>query len=174
MTPTRVSCIRGKPKLVGKGLHRRVFKIRNFVLKVERSGGKGIEELKRKAVAINTYQREIRKNLNFLPAYYGTILAEVIEDGTPAPTIITFHEYVKPLPTYSIKSLMAIFDMIGKAGENGYVLDIKSSNFGKKGKRIFYLDEYGIGKGPLPPDVLEDINKFVRFALGKLRVKKSR
>lgn len=158
--------------MVGKGLHRRVFKLRNFALKVERSGGKGIEELRRDAAAISSYQRGIRKKLNFLPAYYGTVLAEVVEDGAPSPATITFHEYVEPLPTYSIKTLVAIFDLVGRASENGYVLDIKPSNFGKKGKRIMYLDEYGVGKGPLP-DVLEDISKFVRFALRKLRVKRS-
>lgn len=150
-----------------------MFKVRNFALKVERSGSKGIEELKRNAVTISFHQRKIRKKLTFLPAYYGAILAEVIEDGTPSPAIITFHEYVEPLPTYSIKTLTAIFDLIKRASENGYVLDIKPSNFGKKGRRILYLDEYGVGKGPLPPDVLEDISKFARFALGKLRMKKS-
>jgi len=35
------------------------------------------------------------------------------------------------------------------------------------------LDEYGFGKGPLPPDVLEDINKFVQFAFGKIRPRPS-
>ena len=168
----RVSCIRGKPKLVGKGVYRQVFKIRNFVLKIEKGRGKRGEELQRRAAAVNSHQREIRRKLVFLPAYYGTILAEVI-DGTPSPAIITFHEYVKPLPTYSIKTLMATFDLIQSASEKGYVLDIKPSNFGRKGRRILYLDEYGIGKGPLPPDVLEDLSKFVQFALGKFMMKRS-
>lgn len=169
----RVSCIKGKHKLVGKGLHRRVFNVRNLALKVEGWKGKGIEEIRRKAVAIDSYQREIREKLNFLPAYYGTILAEIIEDGVPTPAIITFHEYAEPISVYSFGTLMAIFELIGRASEKGYVLDIKPSNFGKKGKKILYLDEYGIGKGPLPPDLLEDLSEFLGFALRKLRMRTS-
>ena len=168
----RASCVRGKPKLVGKGIYRRVFKVRSLALKIEKGRGKGIEELQRRAVAINSHQRKIRRELTFLPAYYGAVLAEIKDSDAPSLAIITFHEYVKPLPTYSIETLRAIFGLIGKASEKGYVLDIKPSNFGRKGKRVLYLDEYGIGKGPLPPDVLEDLNKFVQFALRKLKLKK--
>jgi len=168
-----ISCIRGRPKLIGKGLYRQVFKVRNFALKIEKARGKGIKELQRRAVAIDSHQRKIRRELTFLPAYYGTVLAEVRDGSDPSPMIITFHEYVNPLPIYSIGTLRAIFSLIGKAGEKGYVLDIKPSNFGRKGKRVLYLDEYGIGKGPLPPDLLEDINNFIKFALRKLTIKRA-
>jgi hypothetical protein len=168
----RVSCIRGRPKFVGKGVYRQVFKIRNLVLKIEKGGDRGAEELQRKAVAMDSHQRKIRRELTFLPAYYGAVLAEVRDGGAASRVIVTFHEYVRPLPTYSIETLRAIFDLIGKASERGYVLDIKPSNFGRKGRRVIYLDEYGIGKGPLPPDVLEDLSKFVKFALGKLTLKR--
>ncbi|MCK4405742.1 MAG: hypothetical protein KAV43_04475 [Hadesarchaea archaeon] len=169
----RISCIRGRPKLIGKGLYRRVFKVRNLVLKIQKGRSKGIRELQRRAAAIDSHQRKIRRELTFLPAYYGTVLAEVRDGSSPSRVIITFHEYVGPLPIYSIGTLRAIFGLIGKASEKGYVLDIKPSNFGRKGKRVLYLDEYGIGKGPLPPDLLEDLNKLVKFALGKLTIKRA-
>lgn len=158
--------------MIGKGIYRQVFKFRNFALKIEKGRGKGIEELQRRAAAIDSHQWKIRRELHFLPAYYGTVLAEVRDGSSSSRVIITFHEYVGPL-TYSIGTLREIFGLIGKASEKGYVLDIKPSNFGRKGKRVLYLDEYGIGKGPLPPDVLEDLNKFVKFALRKLAMKRS-
>lgn len=169
----RVSCVRGRPKLIGKGIYRQVFKVGNLALKIDKSRRKGIEELQRRAAAIDSHQRKIRRELTFLPAYYGTVLAVVRDGGAPSRVIITFHEYVGPLPAYSIGALRAIFSLIGKASEKGYVLDIKPSNFGRKGKRVLYLDEYGIGKGPLPPDVLEDLSNFVKFALRKLTIKRA-
>jgi len=169
----RVSCVRGRPKLVGKGIYRQVFKVRNLAIKIEKGRGKGIEELQRRAAAMDSHQRKIRRELTFLPAYYGTILAEVRDGSAPSRVIITFHEYVGPLPVYSIRTLRAVFGLIGKASEKGYVLDMKPSNFGRKGKRVLYLDEYGIGKGPLPPDLLEDLNKFVKLALRKLTIKRA-
>jgi hypothetical protein len=167
----QVTCVKGRPKLVGKGLYRYVFKVGEIALKVELGRDKAIGELQKRAVEVNSHQREIRKKLGFLPAYYGAALAGVKRDEVIYPAVVTFHEYVGPLPTYSIGILRAVFNLIGKAAERGYVLDIKPSNFGMRKGRVFYLDEYGIGKGPLPPDVLEDINKFVQFALGKIRPK---
>jgi len=165
----QVTCVKGMPKLVGKGLYRYVFRMGKIALKVEL--GRGIGELRKRAIEVDSHQRKIRKKLDFLPAYYGAVLAGVKRDGVICPAVITFHEYVGPLPAYSIGILRPVFDLIGKAAEQGYVLDIKPSNFGMKKERVLYLDEYGIGKGPLPPDVLEDINKFVQFALGKIRPK---
>jgi hypothetical protein len=159
--------------LIGKGIYRQVFKVGNLALKIDKSHGKGIEELQRRAAAIDSHQRKIRRELTFLPAYYGTVLAEVRDGGVPSRVIITFHEYVGSLSIYSIGALRAIFGLIGKASEKGYVLDIKPSNFGRKGKRVLYLDEYGVGKGPLPPDVLEDLSNFVKFALRKLTIKRA-
>jgi len=169
----QVTCTRGRPKLVGKGLYRYVFKMGKIALKVELGRNSSPKELQKRAVEVDSHQREIRKKLDFLPAYYGTVLAGVKRDEVLYPAVVTFHEYVGPLPTYSIGILRAVFDLIGKAAEQSYVLDIKPSNFGMKKGRVFYLDEYGLGKGPLPPDVLEDINKFVQFALGKIRPRPS-
>lgn len=167
----QVTCVKGRPKLVGKGLYRYVFKVGKFALKVELGRDKALRELQKRAVEVDSHQREIRKKFDFLPAYYGAALAGVKRDEITYPAVVTFHEYVGPLPTYSIGILRAVFDLIGKAAEQGYVLDIKPSNFGMKKGRVFYLDEYGLGKGPLPPDVLEDINKFVQFAVEKIRPK---
>lgn len=168
----RISCIKGRQKPVGKGLYRQVFKVGNLALKVERWRGKRIDGLGQKAVTIDSHQRGIREKLDFLPAYYGTILAEVVDDGVRSPAIVTFHDYAKPISVYSVKTLMATFKLIQRASEKGYVLDIKPSNFGRKGKRILYLDEYGIGKGPIPPDLLENLTELVQLTFKKLTVKK--
>lgn len=168
----RVTCVRGRPKLIGKGVYRVVFRVGNLALKVEQDGGKGLAKLRKRAAEVDSHQRKIRRELPFLPAYYGTILAEVRWDGAVFPAIITFHEYVRPLPAYSIRTLRTIFSLIEKASRRGYILDIKPSNFGERRGKIFYLDEYGIGKGPIPPDVLEDLSKFTQFALKKIKLKK--
>lgn len=165
-------CVRGRPKLVGKGVYRTVFKIGGLVLKVERRKEKDLGKLRKRAVEVDSHHRKMRKELPFLPAYYGTVLTALQRNGVIFPAIVTFHEYVRPLPTYSIRTLRTIFDMIGEAGKRGYVLDIRPSNFGEKREKIFYLDEYGIGKGPLPPDVLEDLSKFVQLALKKIKLKR--
>ena len=165
--------MRGRPKLVGKGLYRSVFKVGKVALKVELGRDRSITELRKRAVEVDSYHREIRKKLDFLPAYYGAVLTGIKCDGAVCPAVVTFHEYIGPLPAYSIGALREIFALIEKASRQGYVLDIKPSNFGMKGGRVFYLDEYGLGKGPFPPDVLEDIGKFVQFALGRMGFRRS-
>lgn len=160
--------MKGEPKLVGTGLYRQVFRVENTVLKIWK-GEKNLKDLQKRAVDVDSHQREIRKKVDFLPAYYGTVLAEVERDGAVHPAVVTFHEYVDPLPMYSIGALKAVFDLIGRASGQGYVLDIKLSNFGMKNGHVSYLDEYGVGKGPLPPDVLEDLNKLVQLALSKIK-----
>ena len=143
-----------------------------MVLKVQSEPRGDIPKLRRRAIEVDSHNREIRKNLDFLPKYYGTALMEVERKGRTSPAIVSFHEYVGPLPGYSVGTLRSIFSLVAKASRLGYVLDIKPSNFGVKGGRVFYLDEYGIGKGPLPPDVLEDLSEFARSALKGIRVKK--
>ncbi|HID60315.1 MAG TPA: hypothetical protein EYP46_00465 [Hadesarchaea archaeon] len=164
----RIMGVRGRPKLVGKEIYRDVFRQGNTVLKVQR-GAARTSKLRGQAVAVDLHNREIRKKLDFFPKYYGTVLTGIERSGNVFPAIVSFHEYVRLLPKYSIGTLKSIFALIAKAGRQGYVLDIKPSNFGVKEKRVFYLDEYGVGKGPLPPDVLEDLNKFTRAALEKIR-----
>ena len=168
----QVTCVKGRPKLIGKGVYRLVFRVGNIVLKVERSKERDPEKLQKRAIEVDSHQRTIREELTFLPAYYGTVLTGVRRDGDIIPAVVTFHEYVRPLPAPSIETLRDMFSLIGKAGEKGYVLDIKFSNFGKKRGKVFYLDEYGIGKGPIPPDVLEDLNKFVQFVFKRIKLRK--
>lgn len=168
----RITCVRRRPKRVGKGIYREVFRSGNIVLKVQSGRGRDIKKLCGRAVEVDSHNRGIRKKLDFLPKYYGTVLAGVERGGRFSPAIVSFHEFVGPLPKYSIGTLKAIFTLIAEAGRQGYVLDIKPSNFGMKGKRVFYLDEYGVGKGPLPPDVLEDINRLTQSALEKIKLKK--
>ncbi|RLG56825.1 MAG: hypothetical protein DRN83_03175 [Hadesarchaea archaeon] len=170
----RIMGVKGRPKRVGKGIYREVFRVGNIVLKVQSESHEDIPKLHRRAVEVDSHNREIRKKLDFLPRYYGTVLMEVERKGRTSPAIVSFHEYVGPLPGYSIGTLRSIFSLIAKASSLGYVLDIKPSNFGVKGGRVFYLDEYGVGKGPLPPDVLEDLSEFARSALKRIGVKKAR
>ncbi len=168
----QMPCVRGRLKPIGKGVYRTVFRAGGLVLKMEYGKRMGLKKLRTRAAEVDSHHRKIRKKLALLPAYYGTVLAGVRRGGTVSPAIITFHEYVKPLPTYSIRTLHAIFSLIGKASERGYVLDIKPSNFGEKGGKIFYLDEYGIGKGPIPPDVFEDLNAFIQLTLKKIKLRR--
>lgn len=169
----RIDCVKGTPKLVGRGVNRKVFRVGKFVLKVEAGHrGKNIEGLRKRAVAADAHQRRIRKELTFLPRYYGTILAGVGDGGAPVPVVITVHEYVEPIRissinSYSIKTLKALFDLIKRASERGYLLDMKPGNFGRRGKKIVYLDECGIGRGPIPPDVQERLSEFGQFVWKK-------
>lgn len=165
----KVTCVRFEQKLVGKGMYRCVLRVGNLALKIELSKNKSIRELQKRAVKVDLHQREIREKLDFFPKYYGTIIAGVEQNEKVKPAIVTFHEYIDPISFYSIEVLRKIFNLIGKASKEGYVLDIKPSNFGIKRGQVFYLDEYGVGKGLFPPDVLEDINKFIQFSLNKLK-----
>jgi hypothetical protein len=167
-----VTCVKGRPKLVGKGLYRWVFKVGNLALKVELGKKRSIADLRGRAAEVDSYHREIRKKLDFLPAYYGAVLAGVRSGGSIIPAVVTFHEYIGPLPTYSIGFLREVFVLIERASRRGYVLDIKPSNFGVKRGRVFYLDEYGLGKGPLPPDLLEDLSRFLQLALRRMKLRR--
>lgn len=169
----QIDCVKGTPKLVGRGVYRKVFRVGEFVLKVEasRGGNKNVKSLRKRAVVADAHQRRIRKELTFLPRYYGTILAGVGDGGAPVPVVITVHEYVEPIRissinSYSIKTLKALFDLIKRASERGYLLDMKLTNFGRRGGEIVYLDECGIGKGPIPPDVQKHLSEFVQFVQG--------
>ena len=58
---------------------------------------------------------------------------------------------------FSVSKMRGVIKLIGEAAEKGYVLDVKMPNFGIKGNKIYYLDEFGIGRNPLPPDLTESI-----------------
>jgi hypothetical protein len=98
------------------------------------------------------------------------VLTAVKVGAAVKPAVVTFHEHVKPLSLYSLQTLKAMLLVMERAGKKGYILDMKYTNFGKKGKRLYYLDEYGVGKSPIPPDVMEDFNKFFQSVLEKLRL----
>jgi len=120
---------------------------------------KGLQE---RAVATDAYHRRIRGELGFLPKYYGTVITTVEKGGKTTPTIVTFHEYARPLPYFSLEALTGVLKILGEAYGKGYFPDLKPSNFGARGKEVLYLDEYGVGKRPIPPDVLEDLSNLIK------------
>ena len=166
-----IGCLRKSPKIVGKGFHRTVYRLGRFAFKVEK-GRRGFKELHKRAVAADAYHRRIRGELSFLPEYYGTVIMAVKEKGETIPTFATFHDYARPLPRFSIDALAGVLGILGEAYRKGYFPDLKPSNFGRRGKEILYLDEYGLGKSPIPPDVLEDLRNLIE-AFRRI-VKKSR
>jgi len=165
-----VACLRGKPKLIAKGLYREVFGLGGLVIKVQKDENRSLKKLRVRAVETDIHNRRLGDELDFLPRYYGTVLTVVKVGGVVKPAVVTFHEHVKPLSLYSLQTLKSMLSVMEKAGKKGYILDMKYTNFGKKGKRLYYLDEYGVGKSPIPPDVMEDFNKFFQSVLEKLRL----
>jgi hypothetical protein len=169
MTEVQIACIKRTPKLVGRGVHREVYGVGKFALKVEKTGEQNLKNLHERALKLLSLNLDLRKKLDFLPKFYGVILTAIRRKGKIRPAVVTFHEFIKPGPLYSLGLLRAAVDIIGRAGRKGLILDLKPSNFGIKKGRVYYLDEYGIGKGPIPPDVLEDFAKLLRFVKPKLR-----
>jgi hypothetical protein len=165
-----VACLGKKPKLLARGLYREVFGLGKLVLKVQRDEDRSLKKLSARAVEIDLHNRRLGDELDFLPKYYGTVLTAVKVGDDVKPAVVTFHEHVKPLSLYSMQTLKEMLFVIERAGKKGYILDMKYTNFGKKGKKLYYLDEYGVGKSPIPPDVMEDFNKFLQSVLEKLRL----
>ncbi len=167
-----IACIRGQTKLVGRGVYRNVYKIGAFALKVNQTEEQGVKKLHAIALKTNKMNLEVRKKLDFFPKYYGAVLTSVESGGKTRPTVVSFHEYVRPGPLYSLKSFRAAIDIVGLAAKNGMMVDIKPGNFGEKGGKVYYIDESGVGKGPIPPDVLEDIAAMVDSVGPKLKTVK--
>lgn len=169
MTETRIVCLKRVPKFIGKGVYRDVYRLKRLVLKVERAQERDFKRLQARASKLLSLNLDLREKLDFLPRFYGVVISALERDGELRPAVMTFHEYIKPTPVYSLKFIRAVIDLIGRAGKKGLVLDLKPSNFGRKGRRIYYLDEYGIGRGPIPPDVLEDLAKLLRSVKPRIR-----
>lgn len=169
-----IPSIRGKPRLVGMGIHRKVYKLKDLAIKVVRARkGSTARELLDRASSINDHNKKIRDEVNFLPDYYGTMITSV-SGKRMSPIIITFHEYIRPLTFPSLDELKKVFKLIVEAYKKGYLLDWKPSNFGKKRGKIYYLDEYGVGKGLIPPDVAEDFNTFFETIRRRLKAELER
>lgn len=160
MNRVELACLRSKPQLVGKGVYRRVYRLGKFALKVGRPTWG--TEIREHANQINVHNQRISSELPFVPNFYGTIITAEKRGERWLPVIVTFHEFVQPLPLNSARNLRAMIRLVGEAADHGYVLDIKPSNFGKKGNRVYYLDERGVGKGPIPPDVFEDLSNILK------------
>ena len=154
-----IPCVRGSLNLVSKrglrGLHTDVFRVNDSVIKIKRWRKCTVQV----AVTHHKYLRRIREKLNFLPKYYGTIIATVNEGEKRRLATISFYDYVEPLSFLSLNELEGLFSILGEAQGKGYFLDLKPSNFGKRDGKILYLDDYGIGRTPIPPDIVESFDK---------------
>ena len=157
--------VKGELKLISKkgslkNLNADIYKTGNFVVKV-RSGYK-LESAK----AYHAYQIAIRKDLEFLPEYFGTIIGLIENDKEFYPSIISFFEWVEPLAFRSLKDFRDAYDLILKAYQKGYFLDPRPPNFGKKSENIIYLDDGGVGKLPynllLPEDSIKTFTKYFK------------
>lgn len=167
-------CIRGPGEVVGRGLHRYVLRSGEVAIKVQLLRGKNASRVIEKALEADRRNRELRKRADFLPGYYGTVVTGIRRGEKAVPVVATFHEYVEPIRSFSLEILRDIFRLIARAGDMGYVLDMKPSNFGLKNGRVIYLDEYGVGRGPIPPDVLDDLVALVEEFVGRTRLRKTR
>lgn len=152
-------CVKGKPKAVGKGLleslHTEVYSVGKAVFKIKKWNQCNLE----KAVAHNQHLKKLAAELSFLPDYYGTVISTVKKGKRPVLVIASFHQYIEPLSFRSLSEVQGIFTIISEAQSKGYFMDLKPSNFGRADGRIVYLDEYGIGKTLLPPDVMENLER---------------
>jgi hypothetical protein len=168
MSEIKIACVKQRPKRVGGGIHRQVYRVGGVALKIERARERDLKKLHERGVKLLAINLELRERLDFLPKFYGVALTTVEKGGKSRPAVITFHEYVKPIPVYSLqslRSLRAVINLIMMARRQGFYLDIKPGNFGSKRGKVYYLDELGVGKGPIPLDVLEDLAKLLRLKL---------
>ena len=172
MVEIEVPCVKVETVYVGSGIHRCVLRAGEMAIKVHLIGKRDAAELGRKAREIDGRNRELRKTIDFLPEYHGAVVAAVKKGGSVVPAVLTFHEYVEPIRSYTFDVLMKLLRLIARSADAGYVLDMKPSNFGLKGERVVYLDEYGIGKGPIPPDVIEDLAQMVEEILRRVGLEK--
>ncbi|MEW6593169.1 MAG: hypothetical protein AB1305_05830 [Candidatus Hadarchaeota archaeon] len=167
---SEILCLKGKPRLVGRGMYREVYRLGKMVIKLERNERSEQASLHARAVKADNRNKKLSDELNFLPKYYGAALVGVRSGKKVRPALATFHEYIAPLPVFSPQNIKPILLLLFEAGEKGHILDIKPGNFGRKGKKLYYLDEYGVGKSPIPPDVMEEFSTFLQSALKMLRL----
>ena len=168
----KLEFLKEKPKLVSKrgslkSLNASVYKIGNLAMKVRP------EQNLENAKAYHFYQIMVRKELDFLPEYFGTIIAPVENERSFSPSIISFFEWVEPLAFNSPKNFQEAYKLILEAYQKGYFLDPRLSNFGQKSGKIIYLDDCGIGRMPynflLPQDSIDHFHEYFQKLKKKLK-----
>lgn len=164
---SQLICLRGDEKEVGRGLYRSVLRVGDYVLKIHSCEGDA-KELARKIVEKNL---ELRKKLDFLPEFYGAVVTGLRSGNSLKMVVVSLHEYVEPVKITRV-SITRIAQLVERAARAGFVLDMKLSNFGEKDGKIYYLDEGGIGKGPIPPDVEEEWRKFLKNLINRMKIKR--
>jgi len=157
--------LREEPQLISKkgslkSINADVYKLGNFAIKI-RTG----YELK-SAQDYHSYQVAIRKELDFLPEYFGTIFGLIEDNKFSSPAMVSFFEWITPLTFKSLKDFQDVYNLIVKTFQKGYFLDPRPPNFGKKGEKIIYLDDGGVGKllynFLLPEDSIKTFSKYFK------------
>jgi hypothetical protein len=155
--PHEIICLRGGLEPAGRGLYRSAFRVGEYLVKVH-PAGRDVAGTARRIVERNL---ELREKLDFLPKFYGAAVTVVREDDLLRVVVLTFHERIEPVRISRLPAA-GILEIVKRAADAGFVLDMKPSNFGEKDGRVYYLDEGGIGRGPIPPDVEEEWREFLR------------
>jgi len=155
--PPEIICMREGFEPAGRGMYRSAFRVGEYIVKVHPAG----RDVAGTARGIVERNLELRRKLNFLPKFYGAAVTAIREDDRLRVVVLTFHERVEPV-RISRLPVAGILEIVKRAADAGFVLDMKPSNFGEKDGRIYYLDEGGIGRGPIPPDVEEEWRSFLR------------
>jgi hypothetical protein len=162
----KIGCVRGRAEPVGEGLFKSVFRVGPLVVKAYK-GRYGGRSPAVKPWELDARIREAHARVSFLPRYHGLVVGHLERGGRRRVTVLSFHEYVRPLRYHSVRELGKVLWLILRAADQGYVLDVKMPNFGVKNGRVYYLDELGVGKGVVPPDLLESLLAFLRPLQGK-------
>lgn len=164
---SRVICLRGDEKEARRGLYRSVLRVGDCVLKIH-SCECDVKGLAKKIVGKNL---EFRKKLDFLPEFYGAVVTGLRDGNCLKVVVVSFHEYVEPVKITRVP-ITGITRLVERAARAGFVLDMKLSNFGEKDGKIYYLDEGGIGRGPIPPDVEEEWKRFLKSLKDRMKIKR--
>jgi len=162
----RVLCLRESEEEVGRGLYCSAVRVGEYILKIRLADGNARELAKR----VLERNLELREKLDFLPKFYGVVVTGVEVGESVRVAVVSFHEYVEPIRITRIP-VAEVVRLVERAAGAGFVLDMKPSNFGRKEGKLYYLDEGGIGRGPIPPDVIEEWKSFLQKMRERVRIR---
>jgi hypothetical protein len=157
----KIDSIKGSVEIVKMSFFRDIYKVNDTIFKVRKR--RSDSTMAREGAANDrSYQIEMRKKFDFLPNYYGTIITSIGGELVS----ISFYEEVDKCGISKLKEILRI---IIKAIRKGFVIDPKPSNFGMKGEKVYYVDEFGIGKW-IPLDIEEGMKSSFEF-LKKIKIR---
>jgi hypothetical protein len=176
MEEVELLCFRKNPKRVRikkyQALFRDVYRLNDIVIKVRKADD--VRKAMSYAYAENITQKEIRKKfsgkMNF-PKYYRSIVSALRIEDSYYPAALSFYEYIPSLSSLKEKIAASLIYGIIFFVKSGHVIDAKPENFGKKGRRYYYIDSGGISERKfwLPLDWSEALYDAISGALSKIR-----